>query len=246
MFTGFPPETLQFFLDIRYHNDAAYYNANRDRFEKDVKAPFFALIEELLPVLQLADEQMETRPYKCLARLRRDTRFSKDKTPYRDHLWVWFHRAAEPREGSLGFWFELGLQGVSWGMGGWGENRPMMERFRRELAAKPEEIASVIRQCGLERHQLLDGGREWKKMEVPPHIPPDMRSWYLRRELYISQQRPDMNEVGDRRILEHVRKDFQTLTPIYRLLRGMGDAAAAELEESAKNETGRIADRAEW
>ena len=55
-----------------------------------------------------------------------------------------------------------------------------------------------------------------------------------------------MNEVGDRRILEHVRKDFQTLTPIYRLLRGMGDAAAAELEESAKNETGRIADRAEW
>ena len=67
--------------------------------------------------MQRIDPQMEIRPHKCLARIRRDTRFTKDKSPYRDHLWLLFRRAAEPREQSLNFWFELGPQNYGLGHG---------------------------------------------------------------------------------------------------------------------------------
>ena len=72
MFTGFPEETLQFFLDIRFHNSISYFEEHRERFRQDVQAPFYAFIEELAPKLRTIDPQMELRPYKCLARIRRE------------------------------------------------------------------------------------------------------------------------------------------------------------------------------
>ena len=64
-----------------------------------MKAPFEAFIQELAPAMLSIDPQMELRPYRCMARLRRDVRFTKDKSPFRDHLWVLFRHAGEPREG---------------------------------------------------------------------------------------------------------------------------------------------------
>ena len=62
MFTGFPEATVQFFLDIRFHNNIAYFEENRARYERDVKAPFEAFIQELAPAMLSIDPQMELRP----------------------------------------------------------------------------------------------------------------------------------------------------------------------------------------
>ena len=51
MFTGFPEATIQFFLDIRFHNSIDYFEENRARYERDVKAPFEAFIQELAPAM---------------------------------------------------------------------------------------------------------------------------------------------------------------------------------------------------
>ena len=50
MFIGFPEATIQFFLDIRFHNSIDYFEENRARYERDVKAPFEAFIQELAPI----------------------------------------------------------------------------------------------------------------------------------------------------------------------------------------------------
>lgn len=164
MFTGFPEETLRFFLDIRFHNQISYFEEHRQDYIRDVQTPFYAFISELAPRMQRIDPQMEIRPHKCLARIRRDTRFTKDKSPYRDHLWLLFRRAAEPREQSLNFWFELGPQNMGWGMGFWGENRVVMDRFRRELTARPQEFQQLLTRCDLPGHRLSLAGTAFKRL----------------------------------------------------------------------------------
>lgn len=226
MFTGFGEETLQFFLDIRFHNDKAYFEEHRSRYEKDVKAVFHSFIEELAPVMQKIDPLMEIRPYKCLARIHRDTRFSRDKSPFRDHLWLCFRRAAEPREGSVNFFFELGPTTLGWGMGTWGENRPMMDIFRRQIAAQPEKIGKIISGCRLEENDLFVHGNGWKRIDIPDHVPLGLRGWYAMREVYIGRGHPSMDAVGSRAILDIVAEDFRKLAPIYHLLRGAYDEAA--------------------
>lgn len=226
MFTGFPEETLQFFLDIRFHNDKTYFAENRQRYEQEVKAVFHAFIEDLAPDMQQIDPLMEVRPYKCLARIHRDTRFSKDKSPFRDHLWLCFRRAAEPREGSVNFFFELGPTTLGWGMGTWGENRPMMDALRRRMAAEPAKISKIVESCHLAENDFGVYNQTWKRMEVPPGIPLGLKGWYCSREVYVGRAHPDMNRIGSREILDIVRDDFKALAPLYHLLRGAYDEAA--------------------
>lgn len=228
MFTGFPEETTRYFLDLRFHNSTEWYNEHKERYLREVQAPFYALIADLVPLMQKIDPQMEIRPYKILSRLRRDTRFSNDKTPYRDHLWLWFKRTGEERWGSVGYWFELGVQRVMWGLATWGENRPLMDRFRRELAADPARYGGIIHGCALaQRHLVMDCDR-FKRMAVPPGLPDDLRTWYTIRSLGITQSQAQMSETSGRGLLGHIAADYEAMAPIYRMLRGMQDLLEEE------------------
>ncbi|MGN0794257.1 MAG: DUF2461 domain-containing protein [Aristaeellaceae bacterium] len=228
MFTGFPEETMHFFLDIRFHNDKTYFEENRARYERDVKAVFHSFIEELAPAMRQIDPLMEIRPYRCLARIHRDTRFSRDKSPFRDHLWMCFRRAAEPREGSVNFFFELGPSNLGWGMGTWGENRPMMDALRRRIAARPAEVAKIVDSCHLTENDFAVLGNAWKRIGIPDQVPVGLRGWYAMREVYVNRQHPDMGIIGTPEVLTQVRRDFIALAPLYHLLRGAYDEAAAD------------------
>ena len=223
MFTGFPEETLRFFMDIRFHNNATFFNENRERYRQEVTAPFYAFIEDLAPTMLKIDPGMEIRPYKCLARIRRDTRFSKDKSPYRDHLWLLFRRAGEPREMSLNFWFEYGLNTIGWGMGFWGENRPAMDAFRRLMAAKPQQVLDIIDSCNLPEHHLAPGGSAFKRLAVPDNLPAQLRLWYMAKELFVPKVFADPAWAYDPKLVDMVRRDYEALVPVYKLLRGIVD-----------------------
>ena len=208
MFTGFTEETIRFFLDLKFHNNSAYFHENHDRYVEEVQHVFYDMIDALAPDMLKIDPQMEVRPHKCLSRIHRDTRFSRDKSPYRDHLWFLFRRAGEPREKSLFYYFELGPDRLGWGMGFWDENREALDLFRKRMQAN---------------QKLILGGSIHKKMNVPPEIPERLKRWYLAKDFYIWRENPDYRMVYSDRILKEVRKDFRTLSPLYRILRGYTD-----------------------
>ena len=88
MFEGFSQEALDFLNDIRFNNHQQFYEANRTRYEQYVKAPLRELSEELAPAVQLIDPRLDTQPGRTMSRIRRDTRYTKDKSPFRDHVWL--------------------------------------------------------------------------------------------------------------------------------------------------------------
>lgn len=231
MFNGFTEETVRYFMDIRFHNNATYYEENKDRYRQHVQAPFYAFIEALAPTMQQIDPRMEVRPYKCLARMRRDTRFSKDKSPYRDHLWLLFRKAGEPREGSVVYWFEFGPDTFGWGLGLWSENRPAMDMLRRKIAAQPQQIQQLIAGCNLSGHSLVMGGSTFKRMAVPESVPDALRPLYLTKELFIHRAAPVFRWAYQPDLVTRVREDFITLAPIYRLLRGIVDDAQLQSDD---------------
>lgn len=223
MFTGFSEDTISFFLDLKFHNNATYFHENHDRYVEVVQRPFYEFIEDLGPAMKKIDPRMEIRPHKCLSRIHRDTRFSRDKSPYRDHLWLLFRREGEPREQSLMYWFELGPSRLDWGMGFWGENREALDLFRKRMRANPNGTLALLDDLDLAGRGLLLNGSTHKRLEVPPEIPDRLRRWYCTREMYINKISPDFRKVFSGRILTEVRKDFQQLAPLYHLLRGYCD-----------------------
>ena len=243
MFNGFPEATEQFFLELKFHNDQTFFHANHDRYVESVQKPFYSFIDDLMPTLLEIDPRMEPRPHKSLARIHRDTRFTKDKSPYRDHLWAFFHPAAEEKHGCIGFWFEYGVQRLNWGLGTWGENRLLMDRMRMELEAKPSYYMGLIDSCCLPSRHLTFMARTFKRMPIPAQIPERLKDWYAARELFITQTYPDMREAASRAILTHVADDFRACAPVYHMYRGMLDRLMEEETLLVQKENPR---RDEW
>lgn len=109
-FSGFSQQGLNFLQQVRIENDKAWFDGNRDIYDRELLAPFRALVEQLAPGMLAIDPQFETRPAigKTLSRIHRDTRFSHDKSRYRSRMWLTFKRASKD-------WKDAPVYFLNWG-----------------------------------------------------------------------------------------------------------------------------------
>lgn len=221
MFQGFDGDLLSFYADIRFNNNKAFMDAHRKEYYQKVRDPFYAFIEAIAPVMLQIDGEMEVRPHKCLSRVNRDTRYSRDKSPYRDHHWVAFRQAARPKDGAPFYWFEIRLDSVNWGVGVWGENRPLFDALRRRMLAQPEEVMRALRPAF--ENGFAQGGSVWKRMPPPEGLLAALAPVYPARELYFEKQGVDPAWIFDASIVERVAADFKAAAPVWHLLRGLND-----------------------
>lgn len=229
MFQGFPEETVRFFLDLRFHNELPWFHSQRERYEAYVRTPFREFIEAMAPTaLQIAGD-IDTRPNRCLARINRDIRYTRDKSPYRDHMWLLFRRSGEEREHSVMYWFELSPEVVEWGLGFWGPNRPAMDALRKRMTEKPREVRRVLKQCGIPDEDLLIYGDRYQRMKPPPAMPAELAALYPCKELYVKRTGVPLAEAYRPELVDHVSRDFLRLAPLYHLLRSAADEGLAQL-----------------
>ena len=134
VFSGFPEEAIRFYEGLIAQNNRTYWQANKPLFETAVRAPMLALLDEL------ADHG----PYH-LFRPNKDVRFSKDKTPYKDHV-----AAYGESEGGAGFYVQFSATGMVAGSGYYHMAADQLERFREALdnEAVGAEIAAITQRLG--------------------------------------------------------------------------------------------------
>ena len=229
MFQGFGEEMIPFFLDLRFHNDRSFMEQNRDRYYRAVRQPFYDFIGAMGPHMQQISEDFEVRPNKCLSRINRDTRFTKDKSPYRDHLWVAFRQQGMANDGTPFYWFEAGPDGVNWGVGIWGESRAIMDTMRSRMAAHPadfERLLPILRQ-----RSFVLSGQEWKKMRPPEGLPPVLAPWYLKKQVYAEKIGAKLQWLSSPGIVDRVMDDFRALAPLYWIFRGCVEEAMNQMDD---------------
>jgi uncharacterized protein (TIGR02453 family) len=138
-----PRDFLPFFVDLSAHNEKAWFDANRARYEASVKAPFAGLLQALEPALAKVTPQLSSTPSPM--RINRDIRFSKDKSPYKTHASsMILHRTQKRGPGMLGFFLRVGDECL---LGG-GVSAPDaagLAAIRAGIVAKPNEWAKVCR-----------------------------------------------------------------------------------------------------
>ena len=230
MFEGFPEETIQFFLNLRLHNDHSFFKAHEEEYQRYVKEPFYAFIEAMAPTVLSIAKDMELRPSKCLARIRRDTRFTKDKTPFRDHLWLLFRRSGEPRDTSAMYWFEISPESTEWGLGFWGQNKPAMDALRRRMVHYPGSVLSVLEECGLPDENLMLLGDRYQRMKPPGELPMALIPYYPKKSIYIKRANVPLRSIYEPGLVDMVAKDMLRLKPMYELMRSAADEGMAKFE----------------
>jgi uncharacterized protein (TIGR02453 family) len=114
VFPGFPPEGIQFMRSLARNNRREWFQPRKPIFDTQVKQPMRQLVEAVNAAMARFAPEYVTDPDKAIFRIYRDTRFSKDKTPYKDHISASFLRRGLP--GGAGYYFQISNKDV--GIGG--------------------------------------------------------------------------------------------------------------------------------
>lgn len=84
--TYFTQDFIDFFSELANNNEREWFNANKKRFKENCEKPFLKLVEELIDRAAAIDSGVNMAAKEGMFRIYRDTRFAKDKTPYKTHM----------------------------------------------------------------------------------------------------------------------------------------------------------------
>ena len=148
MATTMSDATFQFLSDLRDHNDREWFNAHKHEYEANVRDPALALIADM--VLELPKISpffiADPRPVGgSLMRIYRDTRFSKDKSPYKASIAARFHHRDGHDGGTPGFYVRIAPGNCGVGGGIWQPDSDTLERIRQKIVAEPKRWTEVTR-----------------------------------------------------------------------------------------------------
>jgi uncharacterized protein (TIGR02453 family) len=93
----FSKALFEFLEDLADNNDREWFTENKSRYVEDVQTPSLRLIEEIAKPLRKISPFLVANPARSggsLTRIYRDTRFSKDKTPYKTYVGMHFRHEA--------------------------------------------------------------------------------------------------------------------------------------------------------
>ena len=227
MFQGFSDETFEFFMAIRFNNNREFFQSNRDWYLRAVREPCLALAEALNPAVEALDDELERRPGRVVSRINRDIRFSHDKSPYRDYIWLAFRRPGEQRSTTLGVYFDISASGAAWGMGYYAENRAMMNGLRRRLLAEPDTFLNLWQPVTEEFPLHVE--RPIKRLPIPESLHPALRQWYPMRSFYLQRDCRDFALMKSPKLADAIADGFAKLAPMYRYLTGIVPEPDADL-----------------
>jgi len=216
-FQGFPKGALRFFAGLEKNNSKAWFEDHREAYEKSVLAPARAFVYELGERLKRFAPGIvaDPRVNKSLFRINRDTRFARDKSPYKTQLGVYFYNGGGKRMETGGYYFHLEKDNYAYGVGMHQFSREALQRYREALLDKKKADEFLKAITAVTKVKEVEIGRTGYK-RVPRGIDPDHpMSAYLKFDGIHTWLPFTADEVvHSRKLLEHSTRVFKKMAPL--------------------------------
>lgn len=212
-------EAIDLLVLNKLNDSKIWYEEHKQEIRKVVIEPFFELIEELAPTMLSIDGEIvvEPRVDRTLSRIYRDTRFTKDKSRYRDSIWLYFNREKKLYPGYPSFFFELKPYLSWWGCGTYRRDDALAEACRKMILDRDPLFLELKEVYEKQSYFRLDEEDRFKRTRFPDE-PEDIRIWLDRRTIYLIHIEEDVTKVFTDDLAERLRRDFLSLVPLYRFL----------------------------
>ena len=219
-FEGFAPDTYRFFLELGFNNEKAFFDANRERCRLVVQQPMRALAAELIPAALEMNPAFDTRLGVVVSRMNRDTRFSKNKLPYRDHGWIGFRPCETRTSEAFCVYFEIEPGGYGYGMGMYDANPALMKPFRERALANPQKLLALSDALGARGFEVH--GNSFKRDRFPA-APEEIKPFLNRTGISWGFFTRDVEKTFSREISVEVQEALRLMRPLYRFVMGLPD-----------------------
>jgi len=165
-FAGFSPVALRFLAGLAENNEKAWFDGHRDEYEEHLLEPARNLVVAIGERFHDRGVDVHAVPKVggSLMRINRDTRFAKDKRPYKTHLDLWFWQGSGHSRRAPGYWFRLTPQTLLLGAGMHHFEPDRLERFREAVVDRKHGPALLEALDKVRRHGIEIGGERYKRL----------------------------------------------------------------------------------
>ncbi len=221
-FSGFPKEAVTFLADLSRNNRRDWFNTHKDDFNRHVIDPAKGFVDALgARLMEIAPGIVaDPRVNGSIFRIYRDTRFAKDKTPYKTHLGIFLWEGEGPKMECSGFYFHLEPPNLMLGAGIHRFSSPLLEEFR-DSVVHPKHGQDLVAAAMEVSRSFKIGGLHYKK--VPRGFDRDhpYAQFLLYNGLTAWTEGSLPDEVHSPEVVELAFRTFEIMLPLHRWLLAM-------------------------
>lgn len=229
-FPGFPKQALAFFRQLARNNKREWFQTHKAQYEKHVLNPTLELCTMVIDDLRGFAADHAGEPKKSLFRIHRDTRFSKDKTPYKTHVAAVFPRAGMGRTTCAGFYFALSRESFEIAAGMYMPGPEELTAVRAAIAKDNGKALLILlaapglrKQAGKLLGEMLARVPRGYDADHPAADLLRMKQWYFDVTLPASA-------ALEPSIGRHITTRFRAMAPLVNYLNNVALAAAREAD----------------
>ena len=201
------PDILSFFAELETNNNREWFEPQKKRF-KALEAEMKQFSADLVEAM---NEHDSIDRYK-LFRLYRDVRFSKDKTPFKTHFGISFHREKPALRGGYYLHIKPGDNFIATGF--WNPDKDDLKRIRKEMEIDAEEFRDIMAEPSF---KTIWGTLEGEEVKTAPKgfSKEDPNIDLIKKKAYLFTKRYSDKEVLSKNFLQQVNADFQAVRPFF-------------------------------
>ena len=158
----FTKKTFTFLQDLAKNNNREWFQANKGRYEEEVKSPALEFIQDFSSHLKALSPYFRADPRAnggSLFRIYRDTRFSKDKSPYKTYTGIQFRHELRKDAHAPGFYLHLEPEQCFVGLGIWHPDGQTLKKIREGLVEDPKGWTKAVASSAFKKRLELSGDR---------------------------------------------------------------------------------------
>lgn len=218
-YARFYPETIGFLEQLAANNNREWFKEHKSRYEEqvlDIALRFIQSMQDPLADIAPRFVAMPTRMGGSLMRVYRDTRFSKNKTPYKTNIGIQFRHEQAKDVHSPGYYVHIDPEEVFVGVGMWRPDSEPLRGIRQRIAARPAEWQRIMADRAFKRQFKLGG----ESLQRPPRgFDKDHECIDdIRRKSFIAVRQLDVSDCLKPQFQRTVESSFRTAEPYMRFL----------------------------
>lgn len=212
------PETLAFLTELVENNNREWFAQHKERYET-AKADVITFVDQLIPVLAATDSEfpLESQGKKCLMRIYRDIRFSKNKDPYKNNFGISFSVKNKTGQGPE-YYLHLQPGKSFFAAGYWMPEAPLLKNIREEIDYNTSEFLELIEAKDF-RDLFTLSTEDTLKKAPKGYDPGHPQIGFLKLKSFIATFPIRDEELFKPTIVNHLKRAFTTAYPFIQFLR---------------------------
>ncbi len=216
-FKGFPAEGIAFMRELKRHNDREWFTPRLETYKELVRGPMLELVHAVhVSMLRFAPAYVG-EPAKCVYRVYRDTRFSKDKTPYKTNTSALFWRNSLDKNAGAAYFVSISPDGVGIGGGLYMSEPSVLLAVRQQIAADPRAFRATFGTKAVKR--LMGELQGERAVRVPKGFRADHPAAELvKQKQFLLYNQLDAGLATSSKLLREIVSRFEAMTPFVEFL----------------------------